>query len=181
MSIQPLPTFATSITGPATVIANQSNVTYSVPSTSGMQYNWTVPPGATIVSGQGTNTIVVNFGSSSGSVSVTQTNPLGQTSSINIPITVSPTTSSRSIQEAAAWSVYPNPSKGEYYLENNNAAGKLISIEVMDAAGKTIQRIEPQVMSTGAVKVMTETSQAGVYFLKVQVDEIQFIKKVIVE
>ncbi|CAN0478562.1 unnamed protein product, partial [Phaeothamnion confervicola] len=34
-------------------------------------YTWSVPAGATIVSGQGTATILVQFGTASGNVSVT--------------------------------------------------------------------------------------------------------------
>jgi len=60
------------ITGLQTVNANQTGVTYSVANTSGSTYNWTVPAGATITSGQGTNQITVNFGTQSGYVEVTE-------------------------------------------------------------------------------------------------------------
>ncbi|HMP90636.1 MAG TPA: hypothetical protein PJ991_10565 [Kiritimatiellia bacterium] len=63
---------AGAITGLDTVCANQNGVTYSISSVSGASsYNWTVPAGATIVSGQGTTSITVNWGTTSGNVSVT--------------------------------------------------------------------------------------------------------------
>ena len=62
-----------SITGSQTVNANQTGITYSVPNTSGTTYNWSVPAGASIVSGQGTNQITVNFGTQSGYVEVMET------------------------------------------------------------------------------------------------------------
>lgn len=61
------------ISGAIQVTQNAVNVTYSVVNTSGSAYTWTVPAGAGIISGQGTNSIVVNFGLSSGLVSVQET------------------------------------------------------------------------------------------------------------
>jgi poly(hydroxyalkanoate) depolymerase family esterase len=61
------------ISGLQAVNINQNGVTYSVTNTSGSTYNWTVPAGATIASGQGTNSITVNFGTQSGYVEVTET------------------------------------------------------------------------------------------------------------
>jgi hypothetical protein len=61
------------ITGIQTVSANQASVTYSVINTSGSTYNWMVPAGAVIVSGQGTNQITVDFGTQSGYIEVTET------------------------------------------------------------------------------------------------------------
>jgi len=62
------------ITGPASVCQNNTGLIYSVTATSGSKYTWTVPTGASIVSGQGTNSITVNFGSNAGNVTVTESN-----------------------------------------------------------------------------------------------------------
>jgi hypothetical protein len=64
-----------SINGNTNLCANAAGVTYSaaiVPDAT--SYVWTIPAGATIVSGQGTNAIMVNFGASGGSVCVTANN-----------------------------------------------------------------------------------------------------------
>lgn len=58
------------ITGPDQVQANATGVQYSVPSSPGASYNWSVPAGAVIRSGQGSNTITADWGSSSGQVRV---------------------------------------------------------------------------------------------------------------
>jgi hypothetical protein len=62
-----------------TGLCNAAGVTYTYGSVTGASsYNWTVPGGATIVSGQGTTTIVVNYGSfSTGSVTVAAVNGCG--------------------------------------------------------------------------------------------------------
>jgi len=63
----------TVISGSISVTASTNGVVYSVPAQSGFTYSWTVSSGITIVSGQGTNSITVNFGSVSGNISVTET------------------------------------------------------------------------------------------------------------
>jgi PKD repeat protein len=59
------------ITGSSTLCENQS-ATYNIASVAGaLTYSWTVPAGATITSGQGTNTISVTFSTTNGNVCVT--------------------------------------------------------------------------------------------------------------
>jgi uncharacterized protein YjdB/beta-glucanase (GH16 family) len=57
------------------VYKGENSKVYSVTPVAGAGYNWTVPAGATIASGQGTNQITVNFGTSaaSGNISVAVT------------------------------------------------------------------------------------------------------------
>jgi hypothetical protein len=86
-----------SITGPAFVATGSSSVVYSVPNVTGNTYVWTVPTGAQIVSGQGTNTITVDFGSSpvTGTIGLQQTNANGSTSvSLNVSSGIPPTSTS---------------------------------------------------------------------------------------
>ena len=59
--MNPLPT--TVITGPAPVCQsiNNSTATYTTPLVAGNTYLWSVSAGGTIISGQGTNTITVQW------------------------------------------------------------------------------------------------------------------------
>jgi hypothetical protein len=76
-----------SINGPANVCANQTGVVYSTPSVAGAtSYLWSVPPQAIIVSGQGTPSIVVNFGHSAGEVEVLAINACGTSSDYDLDI-----------------------------------------------------------------------------------------------
>lgn len=59
------------ITGPSAVCENEAGVVFSVPALANTTYAWTVPTGASIISGQGANSITVNFGIIGGLVSVT--------------------------------------------------------------------------------------------------------------
>ena len=65
------------ITGNATPPCSGVGLVYSVTNTSLSTYSWTVPTGANIVSGQGTSSITVNFGTTNGNVTVTETNAAG--------------------------------------------------------------------------------------------------------
>lgn len=72
VTVNPLPAAAGTITGPASVCAGQTNVAYSVPViANAVTYSWTVPAGATIVSGGTTRNIVVNFDANPGSGVIT--------------------------------------------------------------------------------------------------------------
>jgi hypothetical protein len=67
VSVSAVPAKPTVITGPAAALCSQQGVVYSTPQLAGViNYMWTVPSGATIVSGQGTSSITVNFSSSIG-------------------------------------------------------------------------------------------------------------------
>jgi len=70
----PMPSPAGPITGPATICANSAGVVYSVGTIpNATSYQWTLPAGASITAGSGTNIITVTFGSTSGPVTVAGT------------------------------------------------------------------------------------------------------------
>jgi hypothetical protein len=89
ITVNRVPAAVGNITGPVTVCAGQTGVTYSIGSVArATNYNWTVPAGSTIVSGAGTTSITVNFGSTSDNVTVTPTNTCGSGTSNAKAVTV---------------------------------------------------------------------------------------------
>ena len=84
------PAAAGTINGASVVCSNMSGVVYSLAPVSGATgYNWTVPAGATMVSGQGTTNITVNWATAgSGSVTVTPTNNCFSGAANNLAVTV---------------------------------------------------------------------------------------------
>lgn len=58
------------IQGPDYSLENQDNLVFSVPNITNATYSWSVPEGATIVSGQGTSRIAVRWGTIQGNVTV---------------------------------------------------------------------------------------------------------------
>ncbi len=87
----PMPSPAGPITGPATICANSAGVVYSVGTIpNATSYQWTLPAGASITAGSGTNVITVTFGSTSGPVTVAGTGTCGAGPSSSLAVTVNP-------------------------------------------------------------------------------------------
>ena len=86
--------FTYGVLGDAKVYNSETGKTYSINTIAGASYNWTVPAGATITSGQGTNTITVNWGTTAGDVTVvatvagcdTKTYRLAVTTEVPLPV-----------------------------------------------------------------------------------------------
>jgi len=80
VTVTPLPAAAGTISGPASVCQGDVGVIYTVPAIENATgYSWTVPLGATILSGGNTNSILVEFSptASSGIITVLGTNTCG--------------------------------------------------------------------------------------------------------
>jgi N-acetylneuraminic acid mutarotase len=92
--VNPLPGPAGSITGTSTVCAGAQGVSYfTTPVANTIYYVWILPSGASIVSGSGTNSIIVDFSDSaiSGDIMVYGNNLCGNgTISPPFPVTVNP-------------------------------------------------------------------------------------------
>jgi hypothetical protein len=79
------------ISGPASLCEKETLVIYSADTVSGSNsYNWTVPAGSTIISGQGSSSIAVNFGSTSGNITVEAVNSCGSSPPATFPVTLNP-------------------------------------------------------------------------------------------
>lgn len=93
VTINPLPGNPGIIMGPATLCQNSTGIEYSINPVSGATaYQWTVPTGAVIVAGTGTNAITVDYSTSalSGDITVTPQNACGSGNSSTLAITVNP-------------------------------------------------------------------------------------------
>ncbi|MDP1622752.1 MAG: T9SS type A sorting domain-containing protein, partial [Bacteroidales bacterium] len=87
------PGAAGAITGTASVCAGTTGIVYSTtPVVGATSYSWTVPGGATIVSGLGTTSITVSFGTTavSGNIVVAATNFCGNGPGSTFAVTVNP-------------------------------------------------------------------------------------------
>ena len=93
LTVNPVPYAAGAITGTAAVCAGTNGVAYSCPEISNAtSYTWTLPAGATIASGAGTNAITVNFGATavSGNITVAGNNTCGNGPASTFAVTVNP-------------------------------------------------------------------------------------------
>lgn len=85
------PFLAGPITGNIELCATETGLQYTVGTgTNTTSYNWTLPADWTIVSGQGTATIEVKAGATSGTVQVEALNDCGASSLVTLPVTIKP-------------------------------------------------------------------------------------------
>lgn len=79
--------FATpTLSGPEAVIENQTGITYTLSQASAGTFTWQVPAGSSIVSGQGSNQIVVDWGCDPGEVVVAFNSSCGATFSDTLSV-----------------------------------------------------------------------------------------------
>lgn len=89
ITIESIPSAANPVSGDVSVVATETGVTYTTTPIAGANsYNWTVPAGATITSGQGTTTITVDWGTTSGNVTVAGVNVVCSGTPASLAVTV---------------------------------------------------------------------------------------------
>ncbi len=86
ITTQTAPAQPSTISGNTNPCGGASGLTYSVTNVTGVNYAWTVPSGWTITSGQGTNSITVKAGTTSGYIVVTPSNSCGNGSLRNLAV-----------------------------------------------------------------------------------------------
>jgi hypothetical protein len=128
-----LPLKPVKINGPITVCANQANLVYSVAAEPNVSYAWGFPTGCSIISGQGTPTATINWGTISGSIRVTAYNQCGSQAIKYQSVSV---TCRENESDNNAY-IVPNPSNGEavLYLPNNEEHRTII---IHDLLGRVV-------------------------------------------
>jgi len=94
VTVNPAPT-TSAITGTTPVCEAATGITYSVTNTAGSTYAWTVPSGASITAGAGTNSITVTWAATSGNIQVTET--ITATGCLGTPVTLAVTVNASTI------------------------------------------------------------------------------------
>jgi len=164
-----------SISGPGSVAAGEQNVTYSVSGTAGSTYNWTVPAGATIISGQGTNTIVVSFGNAGGNVSVQETNSYGTGSVVSKTIGITVTTGIVTTSDYT-FSMYPNPTNEYSIVTFENTQIETAQLSIIDMKGVVLYSAES---STHNELTIGNELAAGIYIVQIKVGDNTITKRLI--
>lgn len=142
-TIRSVPARPGSITGNTNVCMNQSGLTYSIGLVDGASaYQWVVPAGASIVSGQNSNAIVVNFGNSGGKVKVRAVNACGNSTYQTVTVDIVCREESKSDESVFEVSIFPNPSTTYFTLKLNRTEEGSVILVLRDLAGREIERRE---------------------------------------
>jgi hypothetical protein len=142
------------------------NLNYSVLNTNGLTYSWTVPTGASIVSGQGTNAINSNWGSNAGNVTVRASNTCGISGARSLVVGLLACKENvADLQEnKASASVFPNPGSGEFNLSVSGLEDKVL-VRVFNLQGKLIKEL--QEMDARYLQTIDLKNQAaGMYLIQ---------------
>ncbi|WP_018345112.1 glycosyl hydrolase family 8 [Cytophaga aurantiaca] len=177
MTVNASPAFDSNVSGPTSVTSNQTGVTYSVTNKPGMTYTWSVPAGATITSGQGTNSIVVHFGTTSGNVKLVETNPAGQTSTITLAVTVGTPTAILVPSTENIIKVYPIPCSDKITIELTESTSTEVSYILIDAIGNIV--LNKTITYSGTPIDLEMPFASGMYQLIVTWDDYKAIRKII--
>lgn len=165
------PAIPSTITGPTSACFNGQSINYSCSNSTGAtSYTWTIPAGATLVSGQGTNSIVLNFASTVGNVlalKVKASNACGTSTNrtLNITMLSCPRLSNDEMSDIV---LFPNPAKDELTMSWFTDADEDLLVTCIDILGqqlmsKNYERSEV----TAGIKINTSNFSNGVYFIRV--------------
>ena len=171
---------------PGTISGTTANLcetteTYSIALVTGAtSYSWTAPANATITSGQGTNIVTVNFGStlSSASIKVVSENTCGNSAVKTLTLSncnainngrMMPdeqiTPSNFIISE-----LYPNPCDQVFNVDITSDYSSRLSIEIIDATGRIVQNETYQIQvgaNTIHANMSNELVNNGIYMIRI--------------
>ena len=165
------------ITGAELVECNADAEVYQVTGDANSTFQWTVPAGATIVNGQGTSVITVNFNSNFGAISVVETNEFGCEGS-TMEITVNCNLSVHEKDKDLLLQVYPNPTNGLVTIDGLSEISGDKTIRIYDSAGRLVQE---QTSAKYGELVDMNSFASGVYLFNILWKEGQTQFKVVKE
>jgi hypothetical protein len=157
------------ISGPVTVCTGEQGTQYTVGSVFGATgYNWVVPAGATIIAGQNTTTILVDWGTTGGLVTVTATNGCGTSGTRTLSVIINCKESS-SVLPGVLVNAYPNPVNSELTLTLETVTSGAYTAELLDVSGRVVlTEMISAVSGENTTKLNVSELAKGMYMLSIK-------------
>ena len=181
ITLNPLPGQPGIITGNNNVVIAQI-LNYSVnPITNATGYNWQLSGGGTITSGQNTPNVTINWTTAGHyTLSVNGINSCGSGPVQTQNDTVSVGTGIVNPDNQYQLKILPNPTSGEFYLVGKGMINKTIKVEIFDALGHNIQKIEQKVSTNDYYRLIDLQKMAdGIYFIRIYIERKNYLRSVI--
>jgi hypothetical protein len=172
INIKGVPASPGVISGPVTVCTGEQGLAYSIALMFGAtNYNWVLPAGATIIAGQGTNSITVDWGSTNGLVTVTASNGCGVSGTRTLGVIVNCKLSGNAIPGTVV-NAYPNPVSTELNVEVETVSDAVYSLELTDLSGRIVLADQLNTLSGMNKKSLDVSNIAkGMYMLSIRNNE----------
>lgn len=158
------------ITGNAAPCSGSSGNVYSVdPLAGASSYSWTVPSGAIITSGATTNSITVDFSTSTGNITARGVNSCGSGAKKYLAITFSCRLMDGENTFEDLFSLYPNPATDVINVIFNHAIAGYGMVSILDLTGRLISKVDVKDITQGMeLMIHTEALNPGLYVLSVE-------------
>nr|MBK9652412.1 T9SS type A sorting domain-containing protein [Bacteroidota bacterium] len=170
------------ITGLNWACKNQTGLVYSVAPVAGAtSYTWTIVSGSTLVSGQGTSSIVVNWGSINGLIYCKANSACGSSpnGTFAVAFTCKEATSSFDISE---FTLFPNPADEITTLQFDGFAEGNATIAIYDVLGKQIMATNFSVITgVNQFPIKLDNFAKGIYTVKVTFNGYSRMEKLVVQ
>ncbi|HRH35068.1 MAG TPA: T9SS type A sorting domain-containing protein, partial [Catalimonadaceae bacterium] len=169
LALKSLPAQPGIISGSNPVCPGATDLIYSTTQIGSLTYNWTVPTGASVSAGQGSNQISANWGSVAGNVTVKAVNACGISPARSLAVALA---ACRSAQNGElddvlipSASVYPNPGTGLFNIEMQNLTGTS-TLKVYNLNGVLIaeQKLDGNLKNQ---TVNLESQPTGIYLIQI--------------
>jgi hypothetical protein len=176
------PGSAGAITGP-TSFCRHTTQTFAVsPVPGATNYVWAVPHQAQIISGQGTNSVIVSFKVKQGDITVKPANQCGSGSLSVLPVQVikcfhANNAVMRTTITETEISIYPNPSQNEFNCIITGEEGQMFSLSVFDYAGRMVELHENIISNKNFT--FGNNLAPGFYFVEISSEEDKEIFKIV--
>ena len=145
---------------------------YSTSGSSGAtSYNWTVPGDATILSGQGTSSVLVLWGSQSGAIALNASNDCDTSNNVNLNVVVNTCRKAfnHEISGLDATEVYPNPTTGSLTIKFKITEDSYFEIKLTDFAGRSLATVQGKCQKGVNYRLLDLSALSrGIYFLNLQ-------------
>ena len=183
LSAASIPGPAGDITGNDTVCVNHAGYIYQIPPIAdATSYQWSLPAGAVVSAGHGTNEVTIDFTPEavSGEITVSGTNDCGNgaTSVKQVYVSDCPGISEYSLN--ARIELYPNPVENMLYL-NISGNEPNLEINVIDVTGKNqLHKNLSNLPEKTTEQIDVSALPDGVYFIQIRSDNRYFVEKFVV-
>jgi hypothetical protein len=184
IGIEVLPVAPGPITGKDSVCKSHTGYQYNVAEVTGAQgYVWTLPTGASIASGEGTNNITVDFSAAAttGDISVYAVNTCGNGPAVSKNIIVSDCAGISKNELNSHVLIYPNPANSELFVSIKGKERQL-DLSIVDIHGKAVYKETLSDITYDYTKKIDISRLAkGLYLIRLSNDGKEFQTKFVVQ